>query len=129
MLILFRVGVEDVLRWPAPVHDHHIDDESRVLDDRAQVLFGRVAVGLARLRHHIADVDAQRPRMAQRLGDLFDDKVRQHGRVQRAGSDEDHVGVRELVECALHRRGVGRIDGEAHDACMARLVAHLFAEV
>src|SRR3954447_20164767 len=31
--ILLRVVLEDLLRRPAAVHDHHVDDEARVLDD------------------------------------------------------------------------------------------------
>src|SRR5476649_864448 len=53
-LILRRVALENGFDRPAAIHHHDIDDQAGVLDDRGEMLFGAIAIGLARLRHHIA---------------------------------------------------------------------------
>jgi hypothetical protein len=63
MLTLRRVCAEDCLRGTAAVEDHDVDDQPGVFDERLQMLLCGVAVALTGLRHHVADVHTQRPRL------------------------------------------------------------------
>ena len=100
-----------------------------MLDDCAEMLFRRVAVGFARLRHHVANINAQRFRNAKRVRERLDGEIREHGRVERARSDENQIGIRDCVEHALRRLRIGRFDSEMNDARVTRRRLRRVAEM
>src|SRR5215213_662754 len=72
---------------------HEVEpDLGRVRLDDLHVLARGVAVGLARLRHQVADENLDRARRAYALGHARDEQVRQYRSVQGAGADRDDVG-------------------------------------
>ena len=100
-----------------------------MFDDRLQMFLGGVAVALARLRHDIAYVDAQRSRLPQRLGHRFDQQVGNDRRVKRARTDENEVGGVQRLDGAVGRLRVRGIDGEVRDTRVVRTFRTFLAEV
>ena len=114
-LILRLVTLEDGLGRAAPVHDHDVDDQTGMLDDRSEMLFGGVAIGLPGLRHDVADVDAKSLSRAQCFAQLPDDEVGKDRGIERARTDEDEIRALQRFERLVHRHRVGWIERELND--------------
>ena len=54
---------------------------------------GGVALGLAVLRHNVADVKLLRVRRADRVGHTVDEQVRDHACIKAAGAEQNEVGL------------------------------------
>ena len=77
--------------WQRRRIDEHVVDRTpaRMIENRPSVHGSRVAIRLAWLRQHVADVDLERLALFQGLRHTVDEEVRHDARVEAAGA-EDH---------------------------------------
>jgi len=76
------------------IGDDPIDDAARdVLLDGAEMIGEGVAGGFAGLGHQIGDVNARSLGLGDGAGDFRDQQVRENAGVERAGTEEDQIGL------------------------------------
>src|SRR5216684_4127799 len=76
------------------IGDDPIDDSARdVLLYRAKMIAKRVASGFARLSHQIGDIHARSLGSGDRAGDFRNQQVRENAGVERAGPEQNQVGL------------------------------------
>ncbi len=89
-----RVAAGHIGRDGLAIGDDPIDDAARdVFLDGAKVIGEGVAGGFAGLGHQIGDVDARGVRFGNGAGDFRNQQVRENAGVERAGTQEDQVGL------------------------------------
>ena len=86
-----------------------------------QMIGGGVALGLAALRHNIADVKLLRVRRADRVGHAVDEQVRDHARIKASRAEQDEVGLRNSAERVGQRLRVLRHKRNVVDAAVLLL--------
>ena len=82
---------------------------------------GGVALGLAVLRHNVADVKLLRVRRADRVGHAVDEQVRDHARIKASRAEQDEVGLRNSAERVGQRLRVLRHKRNVVDAAVLLL--------
>ena len=82
---------------------------------------GGVALGLAVLRHDIADVKLLRVRRADRVGHAVDEQVRDHARIKASRAEQDEVGLRNSAERVGQRLRALRHERNMVDAAVLLL--------
>src|SRR5216683_6731543 len=91
---LGAVAAGHVGRDGLAIGDDPIDDAGRdVFEDGAEMIGKGVAGGFAGLGHQIGDVDAGGPGLGDGGCNLRDQEIGEDAGVERAGSEEDEVGV------------------------------------
>ena len=107
------------------IGDDPIDDAAwRVPLDYAEMIGKRVTGGFAGLGHEVGDINARGLRMSDGPRDLGNEQIWEDARIERAGSEENEVGLLDGVEGFRERANVARgkrefLDGNAAggDAC------------
>ena len=98
----------ELLRDGRVVDEHVVDHAGgAVTAEGAEMVGRRVAVGLARLGHDVADVDHPGPRALERVAHLGDQQVRHDARVHAARSEHDEIGGRDRLEGLRQRPAAG----------------------
>ena len=93
---LFPVGLEKLCRDFPVVRDAHVHHVlARVGKNRFDVVSRCITVRLAVLRHDVEHIALERLRAGDRSGNAVDEKVRDDACVKTAGSQDDHVRVRD----------------------------------
>ena len=114
-LALLRVRFDQSRRRLVVDDDVFADVFAGTAEERIDVIGGRHAVGLAWLRHHVADVNLHRVRVCDFLRDTRDEKVRQNRGEERPGTEHDGVGVANRGDDFLERFGAARFEEDTLD--------------
>ena len=98
------VVIADMRRDGVVVHEQKVNDAlARVVENGLRMHGGRVAVRLTRLRHDIADVNFDGFAAAHALGHAVDEQIWHDARIERAGTEEDNLRVRQCLDGRGHR--------------------------
>ena len=120
--VLFTVSRGELMRDGRIVGKAEVDDPlPPVTLQGFQMIGGGVALGLAVLRHDIADVKLLRVRRADRVGHAVDEQVRDHARIKASRAEQDEVGLRNSTEGGGQGLGLGRDQIHMVDAAVLLL--------
>ena len=114
-LAFFGIDVEEFARQFVVDDDDVAQTRTGSIVERADVRRGRVAVGLAGLRHDVTDVDLDRVRRFDLACDAVDQQVGHDRGVERAGAEHDRVCLPDGSDHFVERRGERRIEKDPLD--------------
>lgn len=113
---LLAIALDDGAARHAMIQDHPIENLLLgVFEDRADVIGGGEMRSFAGLGHEIADVDAFGAGSGDGFGDSGDEQIRNYAGKERAGAENDEIGVRDRLDIFLRRFGMMAREPHAAD--------------